>query len=55
MFKQTLWLVKPSSLQLHKARSLRHTRALYINTCMQPTSTVILFLAKSDKISRRNV
>ena len=25
-------------------------RALYINICTQPTSAVILFLAKSDKI-----
>ena len=38
-------------INLHNARSLCHTRALYINICTQPTSTVILFLAKSDKVS----
>ena len=42
-------------IKLHNAHSLRHTRALYINIRTQPTSTVILFLAKSDKISRQNV
>lgn len=43
-------MFKASSLQLHDARSLRHKGALYINIRTQPTSAVILFVAKSAKI-----